>query len=352
MIAADLKEELLVEIASCFRAIKTAQTTAFASEILKAKRIFVQGKGRMGLILKSFAANLAETGFEVHVIGDVTVPAIGPEDLLIVTPTDGDPKSSTRFLQVARQNKARVIALSANRKGPVGSMADLIVDIRARTMRRDEPAKPSIQPMCSTLEQTGLLFFGAILAMVNNSAKYNATRAGKLVLEEMTRALHETDDSQFNELFLAIEKGRRVFVHADVKELLILSCFAMRLFHMGIAVFVLGEVTAPVPGPGDLLLSSCSDGYSPQTLLQIKLASEAGAEVITLTSLPETPALRQYSKSIISIPGWGNTFASRQADGAAYDQALLIALDYAVLLMMEKNGLGEADLLPRHTNLE
>jgi 6-phospho-3-hexuloisomerase len=101
-----MKNEILSEIKDCFYQTDDSQIQRAASAIRGAKRIFIQGKGRMGLILKSFAMSLSALGREVYAVGEVTVPAIGPGDLLIVTPTGGDPKSATRVRKVARENGA------------------------------------------------------------------------------------------------------------------------------------------------------------------------------------------------------------------------------------------------------
>jgi hypothetical protein len=59
--------------------------------ILAANRVFVVGAGRTGLALKMAAMRLMHLGLVVHVAGEVTSPAIGRCDLLLVASGSGTP---------------------------------------------------------------------------------------------------------------------------------------------------------------------------------------------------------------------------------------------------------------------
>ena len=48
-----------------------------------AKRIFVAGAGRSGLISKFFAMRLMHAGFEVFVVGEIVTPSICEGDLFL-----------------------------------------------------------------------------------------------------------------------------------------------------------------------------------------------------------------------------------------------------------------------------
>jgi 6-phospho-3-hexuloisomerase len=279
----------------------------------------------------------------------MTVPPIGPKDLLIVTPTGGDPKSSTRFLEVARANGAVVAAFTANRAGKVGELADVFVEAEARTMEKSG-GETSIQPMCTTLEQTGLLVFDTVTALLDRHCELLLPQVKSLIAGELERGILNIRDEELDRLSVALGNSGRIFVQAEGRELLLLSCFAMRLFHMGFSVHAAGEVTAPKIGPQDSMLLFCSGDYE-FSLLNALQAKRAGAKVLILA--PE-----QNDAGLCGV--FGESFAPFAADlgssaqpaGLALGQQLLIGLDDAVLNMMRKTGLHEADLSARHTNLE
>ena len=58
--------------------------------ILQAKRIFLAGKGRSGLVMQMFAMRLMQMGFTVHVVGETTTPAIENGDILVVGSGSGE----------------------------------------------------------------------------------------------------------------------------------------------------------------------------------------------------------------------------------------------------------------------
>lgn len=61
-------------------------------EIRNSDRIFVVGTGRSELVGKAFAMRLMHLGFNVHVVGEVTTPAIRDKDCLIAISGSGETK--------------------------------------------------------------------------------------------------------------------------------------------------------------------------------------------------------------------------------------------------------------------
>ena len=81
--------------------------------ILKSDSIFIVGSGRSELIGKAFAMHL---GFNVHVLGDVTAPAIKYTDCLIDISGLGETKVVTIAAQTAKEINAKVVGITTNIK--------------------------------------------------------------------------------------------------------------------------------------------------------------------------------------------------------------------------------------------
>lgn len=62
---------------------------------------------------------------------------------------------------------------------------------------------------------------------------------------------------------------------------------AMRLFHLGRSASVVGDMTTPAIGPGDLLLVSAGPGMLSTALALTEVAKTAGAKVMTVTATPD-----------------------------------------------------------------
>jgi 6-phospho-3-hexuloisomerase len=80
--------------------------------ILSARRIFAFGAGRSALILRAFAMRLMQMGFSCFAVGDVTTPAIGEGDLLILGSGSGETEGVLRAAERAQSAKATVFAVT------------------------------------------------------------------------------------------------------------------------------------------------------------------------------------------------------------------------------------------------
>ena len=104
--------------------------------ILAARRIAIHGLGREGLAMKGFAMRLFHMGRDVHVVGDMTTPPLGPGDLLIVSAGPGDFRSIDALLDIASNAGAKTAVVTAEPEGATSRKADVQLAIPAQTMAR------------------------------------------------------------------------------------------------------------------------------------------------------------------------------------------------------------------------
>ncbi|MDD6347273.1 MAG: hypothetical protein PUA52_04570 [Lachnospiraceae bacterium] len=355
---------ILDEILTCFEGIDEGQAEDFCRLVRSSRRLFNHPKGRMGMAMKAFGA-LLEDIIPYYVIGDTGIPAIGEGDLLLVAPTGGDPRSSTRFINIARDRGARVAAFTANRQGPIGTMADCFIEVSARTMLPGDET-PSLQPMCSTMEQAGLLFFDMIYLMLKDPTLTTAVARQRISegLRASLGSLNPAAEAGMQALKAYLPACRRLFFDGDTREKQILCCFAMRLFHMGEAIRVPGEISAGHPASGDGLILAGADVTDPAFRFRVETAKRAGAAVFLITDPAGRRALpgdlAAAADGIWEIPSGGgardgDTVGSETAGSLpliAFTENLLILLDCLVAELMTERGLSERDMAARHTNLE
>lgn len=85
--------EVLEELCKTVKGVSYEEETAIASAIQKAKRVFVAGSGRSGLIASCFAMRLMQSGITAYRVGECTTPAIEADDLLLITSGSGRNRS-------------------------------------------------------------------------------------------------------------------------------------------------------------------------------------------------------------------------------------------------------------------
>lgn len=335
---------ILDEIRDCFLKIDPLQVQEMLDGVREAKRVVLHGKGRMGMALKAFGCTLLQAGKDVRVVADVTSPHIGQGDLFIGASASGFPLASTRFYQLARREGARVCAITAYRKGPIGTLADFFLEIRARTMNLDVVDVPSMQPMCSTLEQVTLLALDLVTSLYQSGESCTLQKMTQY-MDAVLKPMRAFDVQRVEAFIDTVQMGKGQYFLAWKRQMHVLSMFAMRVYHMGFNAYVIQEVNCPPMQPGDTLIMSAFTGDDPIADFCVKLAAQRGLDTVVITA---SKAMRNVllEKTLLL------DFADDQQDEITYTQRMLIVLDYAVLCMMRRYGWKESDLSSRHTNLE
>ena len=121
-------------------------------ELREAKSIFVLGAGRSGLALRMTAMRLMHLGLTVHIVGEVTTPAIGREDVLLVASGSGTTEALVRSARTAIDVGAAVITLTTATKSPLANISSILIEVPAAE-KLDRAATKSVQYAGSLFEQ-------------------------------------------------------------------------------------------------------------------------------------------------------------------------------------------------------
>jgi len=118
------------------RNIDRESANRFLEEILNAKRIYLAGAGRSGLVARAFAQRLMHLGFESYVIGETITPAFRSGDVLIAVSGSGETRSVVDACETARELGGTVSLITSTPDSSIGRIADCIVEID-----REQPAQ-------------------------------------------------------------------------------------------------------------------------------------------------------------------------------------------------------------------
>jgi len=117
------------------------------------------GCGREGLQMRGLAMRLFHLGRDATVWGDMSMPAVGRDDLLIVSAGPGDLATARVLVGRAREAGARTALITAQPEAPLAEQVDVVAIIPAQTMADDRVVRPSILPMGSLFETAQMVFF-------------------------------------------------------------------------------------------------------------------------------------------------------------------------------------------------
>jgi 6-phospho-3-hexuloisomerase len=154
----------------------------------------------------------------------------------------------------------------------------------------------------------------------------------------------------------AIVAARRIAIYGAGREGLQMDGLAMRLFHLGLDVSVVGDMNVPPLGRGDLLLVSSGPGASNIGDALITVAREAGAKIAVVTAQAgaRTPSRADV---VFHIPA--QTMADDRGGevsvlpmGSLFETAQMVLFEIIVLALRDRLGETPETMRARHTNLE
>jgi 6-phospho-3-hexuloisomerase len=183
------------------------------------------------------------------------------------------------------------------------------------------------------------------------------TALAATALDELGDALARVDPAGAMAMVEAIAAAKRIALHGVGREGLMMKALAMRLHHMGLDAHVVGDMTAPPLGPGDLLLVSAGPGDFSTVRALVGVAGGAGAQTGCFTAQPDAvvPALCDV---VMVLPAQtmaddrGAAATSVLPMGSLYEGAQYVAFEVLVLMLRERLGVAPEAMRARHTNLE
>jgi 6-phospho-3-hexuloisomerase len=105
------------------------QVDVFFNEILSAKRVYVAGAGRSGLISKAFGLRLMHLGYSTYVVGETITPAFLSGDTLVMFSGSGETHSMVSICETAKELGGKVCLITASPGSKMGRAADCIVNL-------------------------------------------------------------------------------------------------------------------------------------------------------------------------------------------------------------------------------
>ncbi|AOZ94111.1 6-phospho-3-hexuloisomerase [Paenibacillus crassostreae] len=139
------------------------QLELLVEQIGEAKRIFVAGVGRSGLMMRAFAMRLMHLGKDVYVVGETVTRSLAKGDLLIIGSGSGETKSLIPMAEKAQSLEACVAVMTLSPVSTVSKLSNIIVTMPGASKDQLHHEAVTIQPMGSLFEQMLLLICDAVV---------------------------------------------------------------------------------------------------------------------------------------------------------------------------------------------
>ena len=182
------------------------------------------------------------------------------------------------------------------------------------------------------------------------------------------RAISKTISDENVEQFLAeLLHAQRIYVMGAGRSGLVAKAFAMRLMHLGLQAFVVGETITPALSKGDVIVVFSGSGKT-QTIADIaETAKSIGAHICLITSNANS-RIGKISDCIVIIEHHRDEVEDDTAEfevrqmlgehksfaplGTLFETASIVFADAVISRLMEITKTDENALKNRHTNIE
>lgn len=175
-------------------------------------------------------------------------------------------------------------------------------------------------------------------------------------LDDLAAVFTHLDENEVDRAVAAIAAAKRIALYGVGREGLQIKGLAMRLYHLGCSVSVVGDMNTPPLGRGDLLIVSAGPGYFSTVAALMKTASEAGAQTLCVTAQP-SGACPLAADVVLTIPA--QTMANDTGPatsvlpmGSLYEGAQYILFECLILKLRELLKVTPEAMRANHTNLE
>ncbi|WP_377887477.1 6-phospho-3-hexuloisomerase [Alkalihalobacillus sp. R86527] len=175
------------------------------------------------------------------------------------------------------------------------------------------------------------------------------------IIDELNRSANRISDEEAEQLANEILDANKVFVAGGGRSGFMAKSFAMRMMHMGIDAYVVGETVTPTFEEGDLIIIGSGSGETKQLVSIANKAADIGGKIAAVTINPDS-TIGSLADIIVTLPGspkdQSGDHETIQPMGSLFEQTLLLFYDAIILRFMEKKGLDSDKMYGKHANLE
>lgn len=182
------------------------------------------------------------------------------------------------------------------------------------------------------------------------------TNLYQAALDDLGRVFQRIDQAAVDRAVEEIARANRIALYGVGREGLQVKGFAMRLFHLGRHVAMVGDMTTPPIGEGDLLIVAAGPGYFSTVAGLMGVAREAGARTLLVTARAEGACARQ-ADVVLPIPAQTMADDTGPAPsvlpmGSLFEGAQYVLFEIMILMLRDRLGVTPEAMRANHTNLE
>ncbi|MDD3977147.1 6-phospho-3-hexuloisomerase [Methanomicrobium antiquum] len=183
-------------------------------------------------------------------------------------------------------------------------------------------------------------------------------------IEEMADSLSDEQVQRFIDEILGAE---RIYVMGAGRSGLVAKAFAMRLMHLGLKSYVIGETITPAMKEGDIVVAFSGSGETKTIAELCETAKSIGGRICLVSSKKES-RIGKIADSVVVIESHRDDVEDESAEyeirqmmgehksfaplGTLFETGSMVFSDSIISALMEIIECDECDLKGRHANIE
>jgi 6-phospho-3-hexuloisomerase len=176
------------------------------------------------------------------------------------------------------------------------------------------------------------------------------------ILSEINSVLDASKFDELEDFTNKIVSANRIVVFGAGRVGLMMKTFAMRLSHLNLECYFIGDLNLPRMKQGDLIVIGSGSGNTKSVVTIAEIAKSNGLDMISITSNMES-SIAKLSSSLIYLKCRTKDTLDKKRESiqpmtTLFEQALLIFLDSLVLILMKKMNENHDSMLERHNVVE
>jgi 6-phospho-3-hexuloisomerase len=176
------------------------------------------------------------------------------------------------------------------------------------------------------------------------------------VIEELNKTVNSIPDDASEALLNQMMQSDKIFVAGAGRSGLMGKAFVMRMMHMGLDAYVVGETVTANLEKGDLLIIGTGSGET-KTLIPIAEKAKSLGGIVAAVTISQDSTIGKLADIVVQLPGspkehHESISQSIQPMGSLFEQTMLLFYDALILRYMTQKGLNSSQMYGKHANLE
>jgi len=164
--------------------------------------------------------------------------------------------------------------------------------------------------------------------------------------------LSSIDQKSLSKFLGLLREANRVFVYGSGRSGLVGRAFAIRLAHLGIQSYVIGEtICAPVK-KNDLVIIISGSGKTMPSVMTAEIAKDIGAHIVIITTKEGQSFSKKADAALIIDVQQDEKRGKLAPLGSLFESASWLLFDGIISELMEQIGETEHSMRKRHATLQ